>query len=179
VRSVDLVGLALAALHRQKVRTLLTTLGVVFGSLVLAASLSIRQGVHETIAREYSRHGELRQIIVYSNYSRDGDVPPEKLEIRGKMSEAKRERLRREIRAHWQGQGKWDPRHILTRERLAELAALDHVETLEPVFQQAGYVCLGAQSEHAQAAGALPDNESLRQRMVAGEFLDPADSMAS
>ena len=48
----------------QKTRTLLTTLGVVFGSFVLAASLSIGQGVQETIERESHRSDYLRRIDV-------------------------------------------------------------------------------------------------------------------
>lgn len=179
MRFVDLLGLAIWALFRQKVRTLLATLGVLFGSFVLVASLSIREGVHETIAHEYSRHGELRQVMVYSNYGARVDVPAEKLQIRGEMSEAKRQRLRKEIIRRWQGQSKPDPRHLLTRERIEALAALDHVRTVTPVSQQAGYVSLGDKSEHAQVSGAQPGSEDLRGRMVAGEFLDAADGQGA
>src|SRR5262249_7657047 len=52
VRVADILGLALSALWQQKARTLLTTVGVVFGSFVLAATLSVGQGVQETIDRE-------------------------------------------------------------------------------------------------------------------------------
>ena len=60
MRFRDIVTLGLGALWQQKVRTILTTLGVVFGTFVLVTSLSINDGVQETIIREYSRHGELR-----------------------------------------------------------------------------------------------------------------------
>ena len=49
---IDLLRLPIAALGQQKLRTCLTTLGVVFGAFVLAASLSIGEGVQETIDRE-------------------------------------------------------------------------------------------------------------------------------
>jgi len=41
VRWIDLLRFSLASLGHQKMRTCLTTLGVVFGTFVLAASLSI------------------------------------------------------------------------------------------------------------------------------------------
>ena len=41
VRWIDLLRFPLASLGQQKMRTCLTTLGVIFGALVLAASLSI------------------------------------------------------------------------------------------------------------------------------------------
>ncbi len=55
MRVDDLLILPLAALWQQKLRTLLTTLGVVFGAFVLAASLSIGIGVKTTIERESRR----------------------------------------------------------------------------------------------------------------------------
>ena len=51
MRLTDLLILPVAALWQQKMRTMLTILGVVFGAFVLAASLSIGQGVQERIAR--------------------------------------------------------------------------------------------------------------------------------
>ena len=64
MRLTDLLTLPLAALWQQKTRTLLTTLGVVFGAFVLAASLSIGQGVQETIDRETHRSEISRRIDV-------------------------------------------------------------------------------------------------------------------
>ena len=53
----DILGLPLSALWQQKVCTLLTTLGVVFGGFVLAASLSVGEGVQDTVRRESGRRG--------------------------------------------------------------------------------------------------------------------------
>ena len=52
---IDLLRLPLASLGQQKLRTCLTTLGVVFGAFVLAASLSIDEGVQRTIERESNK----------------------------------------------------------------------------------------------------------------------------
>ena len=56
-------GLALSALVQQKLRTLLTTLGVVFGSFVLFVSLSVRCGIEDTLwGRKGERMTSVQQI---------------------------------------------------------------------------------------------------------------------
>jgi len=61
-------GLALSALYQQKVRTALTTLGVVIGTFVLILSLSIGQGVQRLAMKELRRHDQLRTIMVWPSY---------------------------------------------------------------------------------------------------------------
>ena len=63
---IDLLRLPLASLGQQKLRTCLTTLGVVFGAFVLAASLSIDEGVQQTIERESSKGDVARKVTVSS-----------------------------------------------------------------------------------------------------------------
>ena len=63
MRFADILGLAVSALLQQKMRTMLTTLGVIFGSFVLAASLSVGQGVQETIERESRRSSQLTRSL--------------------------------------------------------------------------------------------------------------------
>ncbi|MBY0524896.1 MAG: ABC transporter permease [Gemmataceae bacterium] len=178
MRLVDVVGLGLSALLRQKVRTLLTTLGVLFGSFVLVASLSVRQGVHETIAREYQKYGELRKIEVRPTYGGTKEIPPEKLEVRGTMSEERRQRLRQEIQRRWKQGIRVDPAKTLTRERMKEIAALDHVKSVEPVLLQHGRVTLGKKSMDALSLAAPPDSAEFRNRLMAGSFLPSADSQS-
>src|SRR3954453_14582580 len=65
VRWTDLLRFPLTSLGHQKMRTCLTTLGVVFGAFVLAASLSINEGVQRTIVRESSKGDVSRKVTVY------------------------------------------------------------------------------------------------------------------
>src|SRR5262249_10593513 len=103
VRVADILGLALAALWQQKVRTLLTTLGVVFGSFVLAASLSINQGVQDTIERESHRSDFLRKIQVRPDFlGTTPAVAPAEVTVKGAMTDARRERLRQVIQERQQ-----------------------------------------------------------------------------
>ena len=65
MRGIDLLRFSLASLGQQKSRTCLTTLGVVFGAFVLAASLSINEGVQQTIRRESSKGDISRKVTVF------------------------------------------------------------------------------------------------------------------
>jgi putative ABC transport system permease protein len=90
MRIYDMLILAVSTLWQQKVRTLLTVLGVVFGSFVLAASLSINHGVQKTIDRFVQQNDALRKIDVHPDWSAvdtgaEGATLPE---VAGKMSDA-------------------------------------------------------------------------------------------
>src|SRR5436190_15304119 len=95
MRIADILGLAVSALWQQKLRTLLTTLGVVFGAFVLAASLAIGQGVQDTIERESRRGDFLRKLHVRADWEGNGADLPAASAVPGTMSDARRERLRR------------------------------------------------------------------------------------
>jgi putative ABC transport system permease protein len=171
MRTTDLIVLALSALAQQKLRTALTTLGIVFATVMLVASLALRRGVGETITREYGRYNELRQIDV-----RPGAPAPEareaRVEVRGKMSDERRERLRQELSSR-------QPRHDapalevrLTPERLQELAELPHVVAVRPLAVGHGRAILGDRVEHVATVGAPTDDERLRRRLVAGALFE-------
>jgi putative ABC transport system permease protein len=172
VRLSDLLSLPLAALWQQKSRTLLTTLGVVFGSFVLAASLSVGQGVQDKIERESHRSDFLRRINVSPGHrSAKPDQPATKTTVEGTMSEAKRERLRRAIeqRNYRWGTGT-KPNLLLTRDKLQELAALPHVEEVTPDIWLWGYALLNHQGQRIEIQPARIEDAFFRDRVVAGRF---------
>jgi putative ABC transport system permease protein len=177
VRFADLLGLALSALRQQKVRTALTTLGVVFGSLVLVASLSVRQGVNETVLREWGRFGELRRIEVRPDMRVvEEKRPAEKVEVRGAMSEARRERLRRQISERRDRERQQPPPRSVARVRLDQdclraIAAIDHVRSAAALLTQEGLVALDGRAASAFTLAAPADDEAFRKRLIAGEYL--------
>jgi putative ABC transport system permease protein len=175
VRFRDLLGLALSALFQQKIRTLLTTLGVVFGSLVLIFSLSVLVGVDDTVEREYGRLGELRKIRVEPKSAPPAKVPPEVATIRGAMSEARRKRLEREARERWLRGQPPKVKQKLTREVIAALQKLEGVRSAQAVLFAPCHALLGKRAERANAWAALPDNDFYRDRVIAGTFLPAAD----
>jgi putative ABC transport system permease protein len=176
VRFADILGLSLSALWQQKTRTLLTTLGVVFGSFVLAASLSITQGVQETIERESHHSDYLRRIDVRPQWGgKESDIPAEELLVKGEMDGGKSERIRKallrlKLRLNANG-----PQTALTRERLGELARIDHVESVVPSVHLYGWASFNGRPESADVASTVPENPRLRERVVAGRFFDSPD----
>src|SRR6185437_6991211 len=78
----------------QKMRTCLTTLGVVFGAFVLAASLSIDEGVQQTIERETSRGDVARKVTVSPKGRPAKSRAADDVKVAGRMSPDRRERIR-------------------------------------------------------------------------------------
>src|SRR5262245_61522684 len=94
MRVADILNLAVAALRQQKARTCLTTLGVVFGSFTLAASLSVGQAGQDLIRRESRRNTHLREIEVHPDWQpREREAAAERPQVAGAMTDARRQRL--------------------------------------------------------------------------------------
>jgi putative ABC transport system permease protein len=179
VRLADILGLSLSALAQQKLRTSLTTLGVVFGTLVLVLSVSIGQGIQETITRESRRYDRMRTIDVWPAWSPRADhMPAEAREVKGAMSEGRRERLRKAIVANW-ARDHEGPTTPLDRSRLQALEGLPHVEAVVPDVRLQGRLFLDGQAEPGDCIGDSPNSRDVRERLIAGAPLASADERAA
>ena len=168
MRVRDLFALALTALWQQKSRTVMTTLGVVFGSFVLAASLSIGQGVQDTIQRESHRSDYLRRVTVHpQSQGATPDPASDALPLPGEMSDDKRDRIRRAVREHTNRK-----QVAVTPEKIAKIAALEHVDAVVPMFWQSGYAILEGKSQLTAVAAARPHDTDCLRRLVAGRVFD-------
>ena len=179
MRFTDVMGLALTALWQRRLRSTLTLLGVVFGTFVLVASLSLGRGVQETIVREYSRHNELRSIDVLPGYGRAASAPEEELRVEGPMSAERRQRLRDALAERWQQLHAAGPSVRLTPERIDQLRALDHVESVHPIIQIYGRAVRGERLEDASITAADFGNDRLRDRLVAGRLPAPGEDQSA
>jgi putative ABC transport system permease protein len=180
MRIADILGLAISALWQQKARTLLTTLGVIFGSFVLAASLSIGHGVQETIERESRRSTQLRKVDVQPRWQgRESDVPPEQVRVEGGLNDARRQRIHSALVNRKRNFNPQGPPVPLTRDRLRLLADIEHVEAVIPVVGLSGWAIFGPRSELAYMISAEPDSASLRSRIVAGRFFDSPNELSA
>jgi putative ABC transport system permease protein len=181
VRLTDLLTMPVLALWQQKLRTLLTTLGVVFGAFVLAASLSIGEGVQETINRESHRHEISRTVQVFPNWN---PVTPksnsDEVKVEGNMNDARRERIRKSLAELTQRFNQSQVRTELSPERLNQIAALPHVIRMVPNVKvyNGGFALLGNKSESTPIVSVRPDDETSRRRIVAGRFFDAPDQRA-
>src|SRR5258708_1117861 len=180
MRLTDMLWLPVAALWQQKSRTCLTTLGVVFGSFVLAASLSINQGVQDTIERESHRNDIMRKIVVRPDWRRAEPEPGADVEpVAGNMSHERRERIPKALTAQNRNSGASQMRRSLTRETLATLARLDHVERVVPIVWQAGLALVDHRPLSSAAVSVRPEDAECRRRLLAGRFFDSPSEPAA
>ncbi|HLN29505.1 MAG TPA: ABC transporter permease [Gemmataceae bacterium] len=180
MRLADILWLSLSALYQQKLRTLLTSLGVLSGGFVLVFSVSMGWGVQETIVREYSKYAGLRQIDVSPSYG----APPateaeDKVDVKGEMSPEKRKRLRHEIYRRDHQNVVQSAKTKLTPEVLQRLREIPHVKSVTPEIYLNGRAIFQKKADDAFAHSAPPESKNLRARVVAGSFLDSTDGDAA
>jgi len=174
-----MLSLPLAALWQQKSRTALTMLGVVFGSFVLAASLSIDQGVQDTFERETHRTDLLREVRVFVPYgAAPQDASKEELPVPGQMSDARRKRIRRallERKSRFSNSG----RVVFNEEKLHAMAALPHVVAAVPQIWTNGTAIVDGHEQNASVAAVRPESDYHRRRLVAGRFVSSPNEHAA
>jgi putative ABC transport system permease protein len=179
MRIADILRLSLSALYQQKLRTLLTTLGVLSGGFVLVFSVSMGRGVQDTVVREYSRYAGLRQIDVSPMFEAPAAADAEnKVQVKGTASAERLQRLGKEVARREQQTSERKPRTKLSPEMLQRLRDLPHVKTIIPDTFVNCRVRWQNHSEDVFAHSAPPDHKNLSGRTVAGAFLSAADGDA-
>ncbi len=176
MRLIDLIWLPLAALGQQKLRTSLTTMGVVFGAFVLAASLSIDVGVQETIERESNKGDIARKITVTSHWRTvpDKNKKPKEVKVTGRMTPERRERIRK-LLAGQNHDGGPAERVNLTPARLETLARLPHVRLMVPIVHGGVTATLGNRPEEASVSSGAGEDPEFRNRVIFGRAFDSED----
>ncbi|WP_435022527.1 ABC transporter permease (plasmid) [Tundrisphaera sp. TA3] len=172
MRWIDLIGLPLASLGQQKLRSCLTTLGVVFGAFVLAASLSIGEGVQQTIDRESSKGDIARKVTVSPGWRPAEPREPGEVKVDGRMAPERRERIRKvlEQRARQGGSGR--EQVSLTPERLEELSRIPHVRQMVPIVGGGVVAILGNRPEEASVSSGAGEDPEFRKRVVVGRAFE-------
>ncbi len=170
-----MLGLALSALRQHRLRTVLTTLGVVFGTLVLTASLSVGLGIQQAL-RTLISNELMRSVNIWPDWDAElaGSADTAAAEVPGEMSEARRERLRRAL-ARRDAQWKRKPRPLLTPENLAAIRGLRHIQAVTPFAYQDGYVVFNDRSERTDIGAARPGDAAFGERIVAGRAFENLD----
>jgi putative ABC transport system permease protein len=175
VRWIDLLQMPLASLGQQKMRTCLTTLGVVFGAFVLAASLSIDEGVQQTIQREASKGDASRKVTVSPGWRTAETAAADDVKVAGRMSPDRRERIHK-VLAERARQGRSGREHIsLTQDRLEKLSRIAHVRHLVPIVGGMVIATLGNRPEDASVSSGAGEDPEFHKRVVAGRSFDSDD----
>jgi putative ABC transport system permease protein len=172
---IDLLRMPLASLGQQKLRTSLTTLGVVFGAFVLAASLSIDEGVQRTIEREANKGDALRKVTVSRGWRAVETAAASDVKVAGRMSPTRRERIRK-VLAQRARQSRSDQKSIsLTQDRLDELSHIAHVRRVIPLVGSTVVATLGNRPEDASFSSGAGEDPEFRKRVVVGRSFDSDD----
>ncbi len=176
MRWTDLLRLPLASLGQQKMRTCLTTLGVVFGAFVLAASLSIDEGVQQTIQRESNKGDALRKVRVSPGWRAVETAAADVVKVAGRMSPERRERIRKILAAQRARQGRSREEPInLTQGRLETLSRIAHVGRMIPIVGSRVVATLGNRPEEASVSSGAGEDPEFRKRVVFGRSFDSDD----
>ena len=180
MRPLDLMHLALSTLHQQKVRTLLSLVGVTVGTFALALSLSVGRGVESAFVRQLRENDQLRTVYVSSSFEADSaDVPAETLDVKGIMTPARRRRLRQAIISRWNREHFARPEALLTEMQMRDLRRIRHVRAIIPASRETGRAALDGRRQLAVMASADTGEAGLRQRIVAGQlYTSPSERSA-
>jgi putative ABC transport system permease protein len=173
----DLLRLPLASLGHQKLRACLTTMGVVFGAFVLAASLSIDEGVQLTIERESNKGDIARKVTVSSGWRRTHKKPAKDVKVAGRMAPDRRERIRK-VLAERDSDGNTVEQVNLTPARLETLSRIPHVRLMVPIVHSPVVATLGNRPEEASVSSGAGEDPELRKRIIAGRAFDSDDEQS-
>jgi putative ABC transport system permease protein len=177
MRFADLLSLPLSALWQQKLRTVLTTMGVVFGAFVLSASLSIGIGVQDIISRIANRSDLLRKIHVHPRWAPPASEQDDAGDsVEGQFTAERKKRLAQALpRANT---NVVSARVSLDRPMLAKLRSLPHVQKVVPFVQGNGFAVLGDESQSTYIASSPIESPDCERRLVAGRFFQSEDERA-
>lgn len=165
----DLIRFAFHSLTQHKLRSTLTLLGVILGAFLVIVTISIGRGVQEVIPRLMRRNDQLRQISVQPNGEREKtnivDEP-----IVGNMSDERRARLTAAKKRRHQGRT-GNLVQPITDERLAELAAIEHVVSAVPIIGAGVGLRLADKVSHVYCQSTTTDDPNIARSLVAGRSI--------
>ncbi len=168
----DIVSMALLAIRRQKTRAALSLIGVVIGSLMLLFALASRRGVQDAVTRVFSMSKQMRQIEVHQNWMpKEVEIPEEKLEVDGDLDEDFRARIRQLLIHHWQFE-QGSEIVSLTRERIAKIEALAHVQSVHPQMSANVTLIQGQNELQGICTSIAADDEVLHERILVGNAFE-------
>jgi putative ABC transport system permease protein len=171
----ELTRFAISGLWRQKVRTILTLIGVTVGTCAMAFSLALGLGLREFIENEFKGRNEFWRIHVSVDDTPPDpkDAPPEKVEVRGTVADDRKARIREALVERYIASRQRKPPVPLTPEKIATIAALPDVSEVRTYRSSEGRVTIPGSTKSSvgfTATGPLTDLES---RLLVGRLPSP------
>ncbi len=175
MRWIDLMRMAFSALGQHKVRTALTTLGIIFGSAVMLFTLSMTQGVQDTIQREYARIDALQHVTVYAGTAGQNKIPEDLIQFPEGISEERKKRLIAEITRRWERESSSTRILPITPQVLDDLRKLPHVKRVTPILYMNQFLVYRRQSRPILSVAIAPHDQKFRQRITMGAMYKPGE----
>jgi putative ABC transport system permease protein len=174
-RAADLWGLAFSAMRQQKVRTALTLIGVIVGTFALVLSLAVGRGIDRAIVNLFHEDDRLRQIVASTDYEvKAEDLPADRREPKGVMSDARRARIRKALERTWNGARRKKVK--LTLDAIRKIGSIEHVAVAVPVIRLGDCrSILADKGEDTSATSVPPGKMFFRDRLIAGRMFAPDD----
>jgi putative ABC transport system permease protein len=172
MRGTELVQLALGGLWRQKVRTILTLIGITVGTCSLAFSLALGFGLREFIDNEFKSRDDFWRIIVHVEEPplHESMVPPEKLTLPADLALDRQVRLREAIIERYIQQRLRKPPVPITPQTLTAFAALPHVAEVRTYRAAEARLLTPDAEKPARGIAVSGPLASLQPRLLAGRL---------
>jgi putative ABC transport system permease protein len=149
----------------------------------LVASVAVGVGVRKIIEDGFKNERRLREITVYPGFERQeqdefAGIPAEALQVEGEMSDARRERIRKQLAAEWRVEHRQAAPKPLTPNQMKTFATWDHVVSVEPDLFEGVRVSLQGQLRNANCSGFTGDSKKLPRAIEFGRPPAPGSNEA-
>ena len=149
MKLVENIRIALRSLAANKLRSVLTMLGIIIGVGAVIALLSIGQGFEASVTESFTSLGT-NLLIIFPGRFDDGE---------GRSTRSRSQ-----------------PLTLADAEALDDLLRVPDVAAIAPVYSGSGLVVKGQQETFASVEGITPNYGDVRNRaVIAGDFLSDAD----
>ncbi len=175
---IQLLKFALGGLWRQKVRTSLTLVGVCVGTCALAFSVSLGLGLRAFIDTEFKGRDDFWRIVVRVDEPPpdESTIPPEKVAVKGTMSDERRARIREALVDRYQSTRPPRTPTLLTPDKLDAIAQIPGVSEVRTFRTGEGRLWLDTAEKPAGAFSVGGRLNDLTPRLIAGRLPSSLDA---
>jgi len=166
MRAIDLLGLAILDLRRNRLRTALTSLGVLVGVFALTTIIALGQGLEASIIDQLTDDESQTRIIVRPGFGQAHTAEPV---VEGVTDPVKADRLRKAITKRRRGGPAQMLRTILDADAIAAIASRQHVTSVRPLAIDRFAIALGEHAfDGALSYGVAAGDPRWNERVIAG-----------
>ena len=175
---VQLLKFALGGLWRQKVRTALTLVGVSVGTCALAFSVSLGLGLRAFIDTEFKGREDFWRVVVRVDEPPpdESTIPPDKIAVRGSMSDERRARIREALVDRYQSTRAPRAAKLLTPDKLDAIAHIPGVAEVRTYRTGEGRLWIDTSEKPTAAFSVSGRLDDLAPRLLAGRVPGSPDA---